>query len=154
MRIASRDKIKWISIGVLLLLCGTQGVMATDVPSPTLETEKKEAPLAARPESFPKKDSTEAAVIRGETAFKRYCVLCHGINADGNGRAAKKYDPKPANLRTSEKNTLYKVMIITKGGAAVSRSPFMPPWGEELTTEQITDVVSYLNSIADHPPKD
>ncbi|MES2208226.1 MAG: c-type cytochrome [Pseudomonadota bacterium] len=115
---------------------------------------KPEAEEAVKPESFPPKDSPAAAIIRGETAFKRYCILCHGVNADGKGRAAKNYDPKPANLRASDKNTIYKTMIVTKGGAAMGRSAFMPQWSEELTKEQITDVVTYLNSIAEHPPKD
>lgn len=139
----------------IALACPVSGMADDKVEPVNAAKQEADAPvLAARPENFPKKNSLEAAVIRGETAFKRYCVLCHGVNADGKGRAAKNYDPKPANLRTSDKNSLYKVMIVTKGGAAMGRSPFMPPWGEELTNEQITDVVAYLNSVAEHPPKD
>jgi mono/diheme cytochrome c family protein len=36
---------------------------------------------------------------------------------------------------------------VRTGGKALARSEFMPPWGEELTDEQISDVVSYLQSI-------
>jgi mono/diheme cytochrome c family protein len=39
-------------------------------------------------------------------------------------------------------------LIVQKGGKALARSEFMPPWGEELTEEQIGDVVSYLQSIS------
>jgi len=38
-------------------------------------------------------------------------VTCHGVNADGKGRAAKLYDPKPANLHVSPYNDTYKEMI-------------------------------------------
>ena len=97
-------------------------------------------PLLAR-------DGPDAAHFRGSLVFFNYCVTCHGPNADGNGRAAKLYNPRPANLRTSDKNEAYMKLIIRYGGKAVARSEFMPPWGEELTDEQIGDVVAYLQSI-------
>jgi len=101
------------------------------------------------PES-PLKDSPEASVLRGNIVFRNYCVLCHGLNADGHGRAARMYDPKPANLRESMVSDAYKERIVRQGGKRVGRSEFMPPWGEELTDEQILDVVRYLRSVA--PP--
>lgn len=93
------------------------------------------------------KDSGDAAVFRGGLVFANYCVTCHGINADGNGRAARLYNPKPANLRTSDKNDAYFGLIIRKGGQAIGRSGFMPTWEAELTDEQIRDLVAYLRSI-------
>ena len=97
-------------------------------------------PLLAR-------DGPDAAMFRGSLVFFNYCVTCHGPNADGNGRAARLYDPRPANLRASDKNAEYMRLIVRRGGKAMGRSEFMPPWGEELTDEQIDDVVSYLQSI-------
>jgi mono/diheme cytochrome c family protein len=93
------------------------------------------------------KDSVDAATFRGGLVFANYCVTCHGINADGNGRAARLYNPKPANLRTSDKNDSYFGLIIRKGGALLARSEFMPAWEAELTNEQIGDLVAYLRSI-------
>ncbi|WP_164886686.1 c-type cytochrome [Piscinibacter defluvii] len=93
------------------------------------------------------KDSNDAAVFRGGLVFANYCVTCHGINADGNGRAARLYTPRPANLRTSDKNDAYFGLIIRKGGGAIGRSEFMPTWEAELTEEQIRDLVAYLRSI-------
>lgn len=93
------------------------------------------------------KDSTDAAVFRGGLVFGNYCVTCHGMNADGNGRAARLYKPRPANLRLSDKNDAYLSLIIRKGGGAMGRSEFMPAWEAELTDEQIRDLVSYLRSI-------
>jgi mono/diheme cytochrome c family protein len=52
-----------------------------------------------------------------------------------------------ANLRESDKNDAYMRLIVQRGGQAMARSEFMPPWGEELTDEQIADVVSYLQAI-------
>nr|WP_246312311.1 cytochrome c [Aquabacterium terrae] len=92
------------------------------------------------------RDSKDAAVFRGGLVFANYCVTCHGINADGNGRAARLYNPRPANLRASDKNNAYIGLIIKLGGEAMGRSQFMPPWGAELTEEQMSDLVAYIRS--------
>lgn len=97
--------------------------------------------------AYPAKNTLEGAIYRGSIVFHHYCELCHGINADGNGRAARLYNPRPANLVMSDKNDQYKELIIRRGGKALARSEFMPPWGDELTDEQISDVVAFLRSI-------
>ncbi len=87
---------------------------------------------------------------RGEVVFKTNCILCHGIKANGNGRAARLYNPPPANLTRSDKNDDYKRMIITLGGAAMGRSEFMPVWGQQLSKQEINDVVAYLRTVLIH----
>lgn len=94
-----------------------------------------------------RKDSDEASIVRGGIVFRTYCVLCHGAHGDGNGRTARMYNPRPANLTRSPYNDEYKELIIRRGGEGIGRSPFMPPWGEQLTDEQIRDVIAYLRSI-------
>lgn len=101
-------------------------------------------PLLAR-------DGHDAAVFRGSLVYGNYCVTCHGANADGNGRAARLYNPRPANLRASDKPDEYIQAIIRTGGQALGRSPFMPPWGAELTDEQIRDVTAYIRAINARP---
>lgn len=106
--------------------------------------------VSAQPESsgaLLPKDSADAAIFRGGLVYANYCVTCHGINADGNGRAARLYTPRPANLRSSDKNDAYLALIVQKGGEALGRSPKMPPWGEELTDEQVRDVVAFVRSV-------
>ncbi|MBI2772417.1 MAG: cytochrome c [Burkholderiales bacterium] len=93
------------------------------------------------------RDGADAAVFRGGLVFGNYCITCHGMNADGNGRAARLYNPRPANLRQSDKNDAYMLMMIRRGGQAMGRSEFMPPWGAELTEEQMSDLTVYLRSI-------
>lgn len=87
------------------------------------------------------------SVHHGSDVFARYCVTCHGVNADGKGRAARLFDPRPANLRRSDKNDAYFALIIRLGGGAIGRSPAMPSWSEELNDSQIHDLVLYLRSI-------
>ncbi len=93
------------------------------------------------------KDSADAMAFRGGLVYANYCVTCHGMNADGNGRAARLYDPRPANLRASDKNDAYMAMIVRVGGEKLGRSEKMPPWGDELTDEQVRDVVAFVRSI-------
>jgi len=93
------------------------------------------------------RDSRDAAVFRGGLVYANYCVTCHGVNADGNGRAARLHNPRPANLRVSDKNDTYIRLIVSRGGEAIGRSPGMPPWGEELTDEQINDVTAFVRSV-------
>ena len=98
------------------------------------------------------KNEPQAAEVRGGIVFRTYCVLCHGATGEGNGRAAKLYTPKPANLVTSTNNDEYKELIVRRGGAAVGRSPFMPPWGDQLSDEQVRDLVAYLHAISQNKP--
>ncbi len=91
-------------------------------------------------------------VRRGEIVFKTNCILCHGIKGNGKGRSARLYDPPPADLTRSDKNDDYKRMIITMGGKAMGRSEVMPVWGEQITPQEIDDVVAYLKTILVVPP--
>lgn len=105
------------------------------------------APGSSQSGALLPRDSKDAAVFRGGLVYASYCVTCHGINADGNGRAARLYTPRPANLRATDKNDAYIELIVRKGGGAIGRSGKMPPWEEELTNEQIHDVVAFIRSI-------
>jgi mono/diheme cytochrome c family protein len=116
----------------LLVLAFAAPALADDVTAP--------APPLPR-------ETADAAVIRGGIAFRTYCVLCHGTGGRGDGRAARMYTPRPANLTVSPFNDAYKEMIIRGGGASVGRSAFMPPWGDELTDEQIRDVIAFLREL-------
>ncbi len=86
-------------------------------------------------------------IARGEVVYKTNCVLCHGVKGDGKGRVSVLYDPKPSNLIRSDKNTQYKVLIVTKGGGVLGRSAIMPPWGLQLSAQEIKDVVSYIDTL-------
>ena len=126
-----------------MMLVSAGQVRAQGVPMSSLPETSR--PLLAR-------DGPDASQFRGSLVFHNYCITCHGPNADGNGRAARLYNPRPANLRNSDKNEAYMKLIVNRGGQAMNRSEFMPPWGEELTQEQIGDVVAYLQSIKSPRP--
>ena len=114
-------------------------LLAAPLGAPVASAEEDPGPLP--------RDTTDASVIRGSIAFRTYCVLCHGVSGKGDGRAARMYTPKPANLTVSPFPDQYKEMIIRGGGVSVGRSAFMPPWGDELTNEQIHDLVAFLREL-------
>lgn len=93
------------------------------------------------------KDTSEASVIRGRLVFQNYCVLCHGPEGKGDGRAAKLHTPRPFNLTMSVAPRDYISQVLRKGGEAMGRGKGMPPWGEQLTDEQINDTLNFLGSI-------
>ena len=84
---------------------------------------------------------------RGEVVFLTNCVLCHGVFGNGKGRAGRLFNPPPADLTRSDKNDMYKRMIITLGGEAMGRSKVMPKWGQQLSEQEISDVVVYINQL-------
>jgi cytochrome c oxidase cbb3-type subunit 3 len=92
-------------------------------------------------------------VRRGEVVYKTNCILCHGIQADGRGRAAALFHPPPADLTHSDKDDEYKGAIIRLGGVEMGRSSGMPPWEERLSDIEVRDLVDYLRTIVVLPPK-
>jgi mono/diheme cytochrome c family protein len=92
------------------------------------------------------------SVRRGEVVYKTNCILCHGIQGDGKGRAASLFHPPPVDLTRSDKDQQYETAIIRLGGLAMGRSTGMPPWEERLTDTEIHDLVEYLRTLLVAPP--
>jgi len=94
---------------------------------------------------------------RSHNVYLSYCARCHGENADGRSKMAAYYRkisaPKPANFtipliknRTNE----YLESVIKEGGEARSLSRFMPPFGQELNQQQISDLVYFIKKTAEY----
>ncbi len=98
------------------------------------------------------KDTLEASVIRGRLVYQNYCTLCHGKEGKGDGRAARLHTPPPFNLTLSAAPREYTAQVVRRGGEAMSRGKGMPPWGDQLTDEQVNDILNYLFSIRLHKP--
>jgi len=84
----------------------------------------------------------------GRAIFNARCTLCHGKTGKGDGRMSKVItSPAPFNLTLSRVPKPYVVSIIAQGGAALGRSPQMPPWGEQLNKKEIESLVDYLFTL-------
>ena len=92
-----------------------------------------------------------APSAQAETAadnYKLYCVQCHGTKMSGGGINAASLSVQPRNHTSAKDMGMLSddniALAIKKGGAAVSKSTFMPPFGGLLTDAEITDLVKYL----------
>ena len=88
----------------------------------------------------------------GKKMYTTYCSGCHGETGKGDGPAARSLPVKPANhtdaTTMGELSDKYLFEIISKGGSAVGKSPFMPAWGGQLKEKQIRDIVSYIRTLS------
>lgn len=135
------------------LALGTSALLAQPITPQEGSTAMQECAGQAADECIVRsfKDTQEASVIRGRVAFQNYCVLCHGPEGRGDGRAAKLHTPRPFNLTTSTAPRYYIADMVRKGGEAMGRGKGMPPWGEQLTDEQIGDLLNFLFTLRVHP---
>lgn len=87
----------------------------------------------------------------GRLTFKNRCALCHGPDGEGNGKMAKIIkDPPPFNLTQSGMPEDYLIEMVTKGGEKMQRSPRMPPFGGDLSDNEIKSVVSYILTLRNY----
>lgn len=86
----------------------------------------------------------------------QYCIRCH--DSESTPQRVSNMDnlavkPHPF----TEGDTLNKmsdadlVAIISHGGAALNKSPLMPPWGYTLSKSDIAALISYIRAVADPP---
>lgn len=98
----------------------------------------------------------QAAVVEvaslkiGRTFYQSRCAMCHGKGGEGNGRMAKIIkNPPPFDLTKSIVPDDYLKEVINKGGAALGRSPRMPPWVDELSPVELDSVILYIKTLRD-----
>lgn len=104
------------------------------VPAGCREKPKQEqspagsATLTQSPEQLP---ITAASRKEADDIFASRCVTCHGPTGEGNGAASAGLTPKPRNFHDADWQAgvtdEHIDKIIQYGGAAVGKSPAMPP---------------------------
>lgn len=90
----------------------------------------------------------ETAGFDAEGAFQTVCATCHGLTGGGDGPGSAALEPKPAAFndpafwesRTEED----MVTVILQGGAAIGKSPLMPPWNALYDQAQAEAIVAYI----------
>jgi len=91
----------------------------------------------------------------GKQTYEALCASCHGSTGKGDGPAAVALPVKPRNHTDGNyMNTLkdeYLIKIIKEGGAAMGKSPLMPPWGGQLKDQDLHNVVLFIRSLAVPP---
>ena len=89
---------------------------------------------------------------KGKELFAKHCGGCHGPSGKGDGPASAALTPKPLDLTNKAYVAgladQYLFDLIQKGGAAVGKSPLIPPFGSKLKDGEIRDVIAYIRSLA------
>ena len=97
-------------------------------------------------------DAEAADAAAGKAKYQQFCGACHGPNGKGDGPAAASLNPKPQDhsdrkyMKSLSDEKIFK--IIKMGGAAVGKSPTMPPWGGALSDGDINNVVAFIRSLS------
>lgn len=93
-----------------------------------------------------------ADAAAGKVKYQQFCGACHGPTGKGDGPGAASLNPRPRDhtdskyMKTLSDDQLFK--ITKMGGAAVGKSPTMPPWGGALSDQDIKNVVAFIRSLA------
>jgi len=140
------DPYKWHAYGLLVLVVVTLpvivGIAAYAIPDPAESTRVTSVALLA---------SEPVVLSPGETVYQNTCKVCHGPNADGVSGLGKPLR-NSAYVQESDDAELFR-------NIAEGRFPddplnttgiMMPARGaQNITDEQITDVMVFLRSIQD-----
>ncbi len=121
--------------------------------------------VSASTDSAPAADSASAAATRFsklpaslqakvKEQFGIRCVVCHGADGKGDGPTAASLTTKPRNYtdRSWQDATSDEQIkeIIQKGGAAVGKSPLMPPQADLAQPENaelLDGIVAYIRAF-------
>ena len=81
---------------------------------------------------------------RGTELFAAQCARCHAPRvAERESRLFRKY-PRLDCPTTAASSPAYLHLAIAEGGVAIQRDELMKPFAEQLSPEEIADLVAYL----------
>lgn len=85
-----------------------------------------------------------------KSTYNSMCASCHGATGKGDGATGASFPTKPRNFAdTAWQGSVDDATIakaITGGGAAVGKSPYMPPF-PTLKPDQVADMVALIRSF-------
>ncbi len=89
------------------------------------------------------------AESQGRALFLHYCATCHGDEGHGDGQNASNLTPAPPDLASSKSAGDARLLrkVIAEGSASVGRSPLSPPWGRNLSRQEIDYLVAYCRTL-------
>lgn len=96
--------------------------------------------------------SSAALAEEDKQLYEFYCAQCHGLTGKGDGpNVTKDFKTDPRNFTSvpdMEKLSDADIKnVITDGGAAVSKSELMPPWGKSIAEADIDKLVAYVRKL-------
>jgi len=87
----------------------------------------------------------------GRELYLEKCVLCHGSQGEGwdwKKKVAKPPVPVPDLAEVAPRRSDQFLFDVVKGGGeAVGQTRFMPPFGFQLSNQEVWDLVTYIRSL-------
>ncbi len=84
--------------------------------------------------------------------YATYCASCHGAGGKADGPVAATLEPPPANHTDAayigSLSDEYLCAVISRGGAALGKSPQMAPWGGVVNDEGIRDLIAFIRRLS------
>jgi len=132
--------IPFLGAAILLAACSEATPAAAAAPAPA-----KTAAVAAPPAGI-----TDAARATATETFASRCTPCHGPAGAGDGPASKGLTPPPRNFQDAawQKDVTddHIEKVVQYGGAAVGRSPAMPP-NPDLQPDVVSALREHIRSL-------
>jgi len=92
-----------------------------------------------------------ARIKAGEMAYRQFCVHCHGVQGQGDGKVSNYLRPLPRDLslgifkfRSTPSNALPRNEDLYRTIKQGVPGTAMPAWGEVLAEETLTSLVEYI----------
>ncbi len=89
----------------------------------------------------------------GKTLFQQYCSVCHGQNAEGNGKNWRltddngNYPPPPLNGTAHAWHHSVDALAHTIRNGTMAVGGTMPPWREVLSDDDIFAITMWITSL-------
>ena len=134
------------AIGFTLSLARAMDAQTVDKPAKVPESPKESIGAQATGEPVRVASSNPFsgdpnAIASGRDLYFTWCAQCHGKNADGVSPRWGKYGK---DLRKFWQGYSKFVLIVVQG----VKGKQMPPWGEVLSGNQISQIGAYLETLA------
>jgi len=87
----------------------------------------------------------------GRELYMEKCVLCHGGQGEGwdwTKKVAKPPVPVPDLAKSApQRSDQFLFDVVKGGGEGVGQTRFMPPFGFQLSDQEVWDLVAYMRSL-------
>ncbi len=114
------------------------------------DEEEGSSPQTTREEELPADD-----MAAGKKIYEKLCISCHGIEGDGDGPAADRFQPKPRSFKKAE----FKYRSTPRGAMPTDDDLFkaithglpgtgMPDWADVLNEKKRRQVIKFIKTFS------
>lgn len=113
--------------------------------------DKQESMTKAERKPGVKRSFDFAQITRGGKLFQQNCAVCHGAKAEGAPDWQKmddqgKFPPPPLNGTAHAWHHPHPVLVDTIKNGTAKRGGNMPAWKDQLSDQQINDIIAWFQS--------